>query len=229
MSKKKASETFMFRLNEYKQKALIPQDVKGSTGTAGRLIEILDRHLIMVNGIIRVSDIRARLNSKPDCKTKRFGVTEIKSGSGAVCYAEGLETFGIEDLTENNILKNANTIAWCPFPQFVVNELMEKDILEMSEDEFLRVLKAVAKSTLFFENRELFIECLKAMGKDGLKSSLKISKQPARTESEKKAGIKKRGKQINIQTISNKMAEKMYNFIEENEVGTLDNYITFEK
>ena len=229
MARKKANETFMFRLNEYKQNALIPQDVKGSTGTAGRLIEILDRHMIMVNGIVKVSDIRARLSSKPDCKTKRFGITEVKSGSGAVRYAEGFESFGPEDLTEENILRDADTVAWCPFPQFILNELMEKDIMEMSENEFLKVLKATAKSTLFFESRELFVECLKAMGKDGLKSSLKISKQPTRTESEKKAGIKKRGKQINIQTISNKMTEKMYDFIEQYDIGTLDNYITFEK
>lgn len=229
MSRKKASPIFMNRLNEYKNNVLVPQNMKNSTGSYGKLFEVIIRHVILVNGIIKASDIRARGTEKVDCYSKQFGRVEIKSGSGAVKYGNELETFGEEDLTAENVLENANTVIWLPFPTFCMGDLFDKDLSQISEQEFIKIVKNIMRNTLVFESRETFVNCLECMGKNGIRSMLKVSKQRERTEEEKRKKVKVRGRQINIQTLSNASAGRMYDFIENEGIGTLDQYITLEK
>ena len=119
-------------------------------------------------------------------RSGKFGGIEIKSGSGAVAYAETdgmnnyINPFTKEDCVAENVLPKAKLIIWYPWGNMALN----------SGTPF--------KYGWVF-TREQFIDTLTAIGKNGLASSLKISKN---------------GGQINIQTITAKLEDRLYDYLE---------------
>lgn len=155
---------------------LARQDALRSTGSIGKLAEVLLRDLLLKKGISSLQDVKARKAGKADVRTRRLGNVEIKTGSGAVAYGQG---FTSEDLVEENVLPQADLVLWAPFSRF----LTEDNLTSMT----------------WVFTREEFIETLEAIGKNGLRSSLKVSKQ---------------GGQINIQTITPRMEDRLWDVLE---------------
>lgn len=155
---------------------LAKQDSKGSTGSFGKLADELYRRALLEKGINADCKVGCRKWDADDALTKRFGRVEIKTGCGAVAYGEGFTT---NDLTADNVVSNADTIVWIPFPKVVTASTM----WEMA----------------WIFTREQFIATLEHIGRNGLRSSLKVSKG---------------GAQLNIQTISPKMESKLWEMLE---------------
>ena len=161
-------------------------------GRFGKVLEVETRDFILARGIRSIQDVKARKLGKVDVRARGVKV-EIKSGSGSVCYADldgfgnPIKPFTKEDLREENVLSNSGLIVWYPFPKIAVNSPRK---FEMG----------------FVFEREQFIDMLKAIGKNGLKSSLKVSKH---------------GAQINIQTISPAVEQRMWDYLETNDIPSI--------
>lgn len=170
---------YIKKLEEYK-KHLAVQDKKGSTGSTGKLYEEIVRRAIVLKHECADLKVGARSNKYVDA-TVRGVKYEIKTGSGAVRYAVDMygEAFTAEDCTAENVLPGADIVIWAPFPKFI-NELNYLDMF-------------------WVFTREQFIACLEAIGKHGLKSSLKLSKG---------------GYQINIQTITPRMEDRLWDILD---------------
>lgn len=178
---------YLEMLNEYK-KHLAMQDAKGSTGSTGKLYEEIVRRRLHPKHENADLKVGARSNKFNDATID--GVRyEIKTGSGAVRYAVDMygEAFTKDDFTAENVLPDKDMIAWAPFPRF----LTEQNYAGM----------------FWMFTREQFILCLEAIGKNGLKSSLKLSKG---------------GYQINIQTITPKMEDRLWDILDT--MPTLEDY-----
>lgn len=168
-------KTFELKLGYYK-KVLDEQTEKGSTGSAGKLFDVLGRDYIMKNGISRANDVRCRNIRQADAMNRNYGKFELKTGSGAVCYGYGLTA---DDCTAENVCAGVAYVVWAPFSKF----LNAENFAEMS----------------WVFTRDQFIDCLETIGKKGLKSSLKVSKN---------------GGQINIQTITPRMEDRLWDVLE---------------
>lgn len=164
-------EEFNCRLSAYEQE-LARQDAKASTGSMGKLADVILRDYILKRGINRASDIRCRVVEKVDVTRRDLGRIEIKTGSGAVAYGCGLTS---DDILEENILPSVDYVAWAPF-----TKLLTKDNLP---------------SMTWLFTRGEFIAALEAIGKNGLQSSVKVSKH---------------GAQLNIQTITPRMEDRLW-------------------
>jgi len=180
---------YLEKLSNY-EKELARQDSKHSTGSMGKLMDVVVRDYILVRGITRANDVRCRKLGSNDVSRKGIGAIEIKTGSGAVAYGEG---FTAEDCTAENILPDAVLVCWAPFTQF------------LNKSNFMNM-------TWVFTRSE-FIETLTKIGKNGLASSLKVSKQDKET---------KLGRQINIQTITPRMEDRLWEVLEN--MPTLEEY-----
>ncbi len=143
---------YLEKLASYEQE-LARQDSKHSTGSTGKLMDVVVRDYILVRGITRANDVRCRKLGSNDVSRKGIGAIEIKTGSGAVAYGEG---FTADDCTAENVLPGVALVCWAPFSKF------------LSKDNF--------QSMMWVFTREEFIEALESIGKKGLKSSLKVSK-----------------------------------------------------
>ena len=170
---------YLKMLESYKAH-LAMQDSKGSTGSTGKLYEEIVRrklHPKHENADLKVG-ARSRKFTDATIQGIRY---EIKTGSGAVRYAVDMygEAFTADDCTAENVLPDADMVAWAPFPKFM-NEQNYTDMF-------------------WIFTREQFITCLEAIGKHGLKSSLKLSKG---------------GYQINIQTITPRMEERLWDILD---------------
>lgn len=161
-------------------------------GRFGKVLEVETRDFILARGIRSIQDVKARKLGKVDVRARGVKV-EIKSGSGSVCYADldgfgnPIKPFTKEDLREENVLSDSGLIVWYPFPKIAVNSPRK---FEMG----------------FVFEREQFIDMLKTIGKNGLKSSLKVSKH---------------GAQINIQTISPAVEQRMWDYLETNDIPSI--------
>lgn len=161
-------------------------------GRFGKVLEVETRDFILARGIRSIQDVKARKLGKVDVKARGVKV-EIKSGSGSVCYAE-LDGFGN------------------PIKPFTKEDLRAENVLS---DSGLVVWypfpKIAVNSPRKFEmgfvfEREQFVDMLTAIGKKGLQSSLKVSKH---------------GAQINIQTISPAIEQRMWEYLEMNEIPSV--------
>lgn len=189
---------FTQAVKRYKE-LLKEQTAKGSTSSMHRLLELFTRNAVNVKGISSVKDVRVRPCDVYDALTKRFGRIEIKGGSGAVLYGTGLT---LEDAKPENIYPNIDYVLWSPFMEW--SKVFSS--LEFNDEEFIREM---CKNTLVF-TRNQFVECLTAIGKNGLRSSLKVSKN---------------GHQLNIQTISYGIESRLFDWIENNGIDTLENVL----
>ena len=164
-------------------------------GRFAKVLEVETREYILKRGIRSMKDVKARGLNQIDARARGLK-WEIKSGSGALNYAE-LDGFGNpinpftkESLTAENVLPDADMVIWFPFPK-----------------------EAIASTTPFkcgfVFTRDEFIKTLESIGKNGLRSSIKVSKH---------------GAQINIQTISNAIENRLFDILEE--MPTVENYFT---
>lgn len=177
-------EEYKKTLDQYRQE-LVNQDSKRSTGSIGKISEVMFRNDIMSAGITRKNDVRARGCKRCDARKGNTIRIEIKTGCGSVAYANDGEIFTTEDLTEEVILPKCTYVIWAPF----VNQIFDVSHL---------TFKALSENAWVF-TREEFINTLNAIGKNGLKSSLHITKK---------------GHQINIQTITPKMEDRLWAILE---------------
>lgn len=210
---KKIDMLLHFRLYLFELEA---QDAKRSTGSNGKLADSVLRYGSLKNGYSRLSDIPCRARGKVDAFRRKTGKFEFKTGCGEVVVGKGLT---LEDAVRENILPKGEFIFWIPFPlRFQVARLEAMQamhtldgIAEIQEDEdalalieyHLNRLAEIAAKDAFAFTRDEFIDCLEFIGKNGLKSSLKVAKK---------------GTRLNIQTLNPKPTERLFDFIEENEI-----------
>lgn len=173
---------------------LARQDGKNSTGSIGKMCEVVLRNFINVNGISSANDVKSRNVGKADIKRKDIGEIEVKTGSGAVNYGQ----FTMNDLIADNVLPTCNYIAWSPFTTWAKG--LNADSME----------RLAPKMTFMF-SREQFIDCLETIGKNGLRSSLKLSKG---------------GNQINVQTITPKMESRLWDYLENYKIPTVEQFFS---
>lgn len=191
------------KLNKYQKAAMvkvveerIPRLRKeyeaGSTATIGKFSETL-RNILNE----RPRDvIRCRAANRVDIRIGRNRYIEVKTGSGAVAYAEetAVGYFTNEDLSDRYLLKGCNEIIWMPFPP-----VAPADIFNLTDAEAaVKLLELFLKNSWVF-SRDEFIDMLSTIGKNGLKSSLKVSKN---------------GRQLNIQTITPRMEGRFWDYVE---------------
>lgn len=176
----------MRALNEY-EKILALQDRKGSTGSLGKWVEVITRRYLNRKGeLASITDVHARECGRADARNVDLGNVEIKVNSGAVCYGDNLSA---DDCIAENVLSNADSVVWYP------------DIKVSRDTDPLIIFRLG-----FVFSREQFIVALETMGKHGIKSMLKTSKN---------------GSQINIQTINPVPFGKLLDFIESNNIPTV--------
>ena len=159
---------------------------KRSTGIVGKFAEGLR---IILNS--EPTDImRCRAANRTDIRIGRNVLIEVKTGSGAVAYAEDtlLGYFTPEDLGNPDlVLKGCNHVLWMPFPPMVT-----ETILNLNDEQATQALLELVLKNSWLFTRDEFLNLLNYMGKNGLRSMLKLSKQPKQ---------QKIGYQINIQSI----------------------------
>lgn len=200
---------YLFELEE--------QDKKKSTGSDGKLADSVLRYGTLKNGYSRLSDIPCRARNKVDAFRRKTGKFEFKTGCGEVVKGKGLTVE--KDAIPENVLPQADYVVWIPFPlrfrlarleaikaMHTLDEIPEiredADALALIEYHLNRLAEIAAKDGYAF-TRDEFVECLTALGKRGLRSSLKRGKDDTR---------------LNIQTLNPKPTERLFNFIEENEI-----------
>lgn len=177
-------EEYEVALREYR-KELTNQDSKRSTGSVGKISEVMLRNDIMVNGISSKDDIRARGSKRNDVRKGNSIVIEIKTGCGSVAYTNDGDIFTTEDMVEEKVLPKCHYVVWAPF----INQITDVKHLTL----------AILQRNAWVFTREEFISTLIRIGKNGLKSSLHITKN---------------GRQINIQTITPKMEDRLWDILE---------------
>lgn len=177
-------EEYEVALREYR-KELTNQDYKRSTGSVGKISEVMLRNDIMVNGISSKDDIRARGSKRNDVRKGNSIVIEIKTGCGSVAYTNDGDIFTTEDMVEEKVLPKCHYVVWAPF----INQITDVKHLTL----------AILQYNAWVFTREEFISTLIRIGKNGLKSSLHITKN---------------GRQINIQTITPKMEDRLWDILE---------------
>lgn len=193
----------MKKLNSHQRKALemfftlrLPmlraELEKGSTGVIGKFAEGLR---IVLNE--RPTDtLRCRAANRADIRIGRNLVIEVKTGSGAVGYAEDTAFGGFtkDDMIADNVLPGCHEIVWMPFP--IMTPL---EIVTLPDAEAVQLLLETLLKNAWCFTRQDFIDLLENMGKKGLASALHITKH---------------GYQLNIQTISPAMEARFWDFVE---------------
>ena len=163
-----------------------------STGVFGKFSEGIR---IVLNK--RPTDaLRCRCANRTDIRIGRNIHIEVKTGSGAVAYAEDRrEPFTKADCVAENVFPRARFVVWAPFEIVRVEEIVKLDDAEAALALFERLLR---NSWVF--TREQFVDMLERIGKNGLQSSLKVSKN---------------GGQLNIQTITPRMEDRLWDILDD--------------
>lgn len=138
------TKTYM-EAREAQEKRLMVEDRKGSTGSNGKRGEVRVRHYTLKKGLKSVQDGKAHSAGKPDVKLMgadgKYYTLEVKTGRGAVAYREASEEpFTKEDMTAENIVPNADFVAWDTMPTLTTEENFAKRFFVFSREEFLEVL-----------------------------------------------------------------------------------------
>lgn len=170
---------YLKKLAEYEEH-LRQQDAKGSTGSKGKLFEELVRRAIVKKH--ENADLKVGARPREMHDVFRDGITyEVKTGSGAVRYAVDMygEPFTKEDMVAENVFPGQDYIVWAPFTQF----LNKTNFYDM----------------FWVFSRDEFIDTLEKIGKNGLASSLHLTKK---------------GYQINIQTITPRMEDRLWDILD---------------
>lgn len=183
-------------------KELYRQNGLRSTGSVGKSADGIIRNFVLKNGISKVTQIICRMRDKTDVTRKGVGKFEIKTGCGEIAKGHGLT---LDDATPENILSKIDFIAWMPFTlryKIALNAAMLDAVndadYETMKNHFFAVTKIASRETYVFTHDE-FINCLETIGKNGLRSSVKVAKN---------------GTRLNIQTITPRMEERLFDYIE---------------
>lgn len=178
-------------LNNYKN-ALAMQDKKHSTGSAGKMLDVLVRDYLMKEGIKNGADVRCRKSEKHDFTliiNKKVYNGETKTGGGAILYGDKATA---ENVQSYNFYKDVQLIA------YTINGKI------LTEQNFMKI-------TVLF-TRQQFIDMLEYTGKNGINSSVTIKTTCK--------GVK----QAQIQTWSNARENKFFDFIENNNIPTVEQF-----
>ena len=183
------------KMNEYLsnyKNALAMQDKKHSTGSAGKLLDVLIRDYLMAEGIKNGADVKCRKSEKHAFTlviNKKVYNGEVKTGGGAILYGDKAT---VENVQSYNFYRDVQLIAYA----------IDGKIL--TEKNFMRI-------TVLF-TREQFINMLEYTGKNGINSSVTIKTTCK--------GVK----QAQIQTWSSARENKFFDFIENNNIPTVEQY-----
>ncbi len=206
-------ETIVKAFTEY-LKELARQDVLKSTGSVGKSADSILRNFVLKNGYSRIADIICRKRDKADATRRGLGKFEFKTGSGEIAKGDGLT---LDDATPENILPKVDFVVWMPFPlryKTALNAAMIDAIqgadFETMEKHF-SILTNIASHETYAFYREQFIDCLETIGKNGLRSSVKVAKN---------------GKRLNIQTISCGLERRLFEYLED--VPTIEQFLPKE-
>lgn len=178
-------------MTNYKN-VLAMQDEKHSTGSAGKMLDVLIRDYLMKQGIKNGADVKCRKSEKHDFTliiNKKVYNGETKSGGGAILYGDKAT---VENVQTYNFYKDVQLIAYT----------LSGKIL--TEQNFMKI-------TVLF-TREQFIEMLEYTGKNGINSSVTIKTTCK--------GVK----QAQIQTWSAARENKFFDFIELNNIPTVEQF-----
>lgn len=178
-------------MTNYKN-VLAMQDEKHSTGSAGKMLDVLIRDYLMKQGIKNGADVKCRKSAKHDFTlviNKKVYNGETKSGGGALLYGEQAT---IENVESYNFYNDVQLIAYTLTGKI------------LTEQNFMKI-------TLLF-TREQFINMLEYTGKNGIKSSVTIKTTCK--------GVK----QAQIQTWSTARENKFFDFIELNNIPTVEQF-----
>lgn len=170
------------------------EDLKKSTGSANKKAEPILRNYLLKNGIQCIKDVRSRGIKKPDIKVldkngKQI-IIEVKTGSGAVDYIDDEKDYDIfteEHMTEEHICNGVDYVAFAPFAKLLNDSNIHKSIFIFSRNEFISLLLYMFRGT-------------KGKTAGTIKPALNITKH---------------GKQLNLQTISNKPLNLFYDYLDE--------------
>ena len=183
------------KMNKYMlnyKNALAMQDEKNSTGSAGKMLDVLVRDYLMKKGIENGADVKCRKSEKHDFTliiNKKVYNGETKSGGGAILYGDKAT---VENVQTYNFYKDVQLIAYT----------LSGKIL--TEQNFMKI-------TVLF-TRQQFIDMLEYTGKNGIVSSVTIKTTCK--------GVK----QAQIQTWSAARENKFFDFIEKNNIPTLEQF-----
>lgn len=140
-------------MTNYKN-VLAMQDEKHSTGSAGKMLDVLVRDYLMKKGIENGADVKCRKSEKHDFTliiNKKVYNGETKSGGGAILYGDNAT---VENVQTYNFYKDVQLIAYT----------LSGKIL--TEQNFMKI-------TVLF-TRQQFIDMLEYTGKNGINSSVTI-------------------------------------------------------
>ena len=183
------------KMNKYMlnyKNALAMQDEKNSTGSAGKMLDVLVRDYLMKKGIENGADVKCRKSEKHDFTliiNKKVYNGETKSGGGAILYGDNAT---VENVQTYNFYKDVQLIAYT----------LSGKIL--TEQNFMKI-------TILF-TRQQFIDMLEYTGKNGINSSVTIKTTCK--------GVK----QAQIQTWSAARESKFFDYIEANNIPTLEQF-----
>ena len=138
------TKTYMLAREE-QEKRLAVEDRKKSTGSNGKRGEVRVRHYALKKGLKSVQDGKSHPSGKPDVKLMgadgKYYTLEVKTGRGAVAYRETYnDPFTKEDMIAENIVPDADFIAWDTMPTLTTEENFAKRFFVFSREEFLEVL-----------------------------------------------------------------------------------------
>lgn len=159
-------------------------------GRYGKMLEVRTRDALLKKGIQSARDVKARRLGKDDTRIQLEGgeclKIEIKTGAGPVDYREGdgmggyFNPFTKADFIPENIFPKAGLIIWYPWGEIAYNH---PDPFRMG----------------WVFTRDEFLSMLETIGKKGLVSSLRVTKN---------------GGQLNLQILTAGMENRLYNVLD---------------
>ena len=181
-------EKFLECLAQYDE-VLNEMKKKGDTGTVGKRIDVLVRDYMNVKGIKTAQDVKCRRMNQVDWSFRingKYFFGETKTNSGEIVKGYNLS---MDALTDEDILPNADYIAFSPDANYLTLDNFYKGMLVFTREQFIDMLKVVRKNGGYFA----------------------------------KVANSKR-ERINIQTWTSAPLGRFYDFIEENNIPTLEEF-----
>lgn len=172
------------------------EQAKGSTGVMGKLIDYVVRDFVMAHGVRTEADVRCRPASKTDWTIRING----KTYHGETKTAAGGWKVTQPGIRAEDIYPKADFIAFAA----EVDNVTEDNVPDM----------------IFLLTREQFIELLTVTGRKGLDSSLKYNAKRGTVEIQQWSVFNKK-----TQKWVSARLNKYYDYLEENEIPTLRDWV----
>lgn len=172
------------------------EKAQGSTGVIGKLCDFAVRDFVMAKGVSSAADVRCRAQGKTDWTIRING----KLYRGETKTAAGGWKVTQPGIRAEDIYPKADFIAYAA----EVDNLTEDNLPDM----------------IFLLTREQFIEMLTVTGRKGLESSLKYNTKRGTVEIQQWSVFNKK-----TQKWVSARLNKYYDYLEENEIPTLRDWI----